>query len=327
MAGKRFDKSQPVEPPNSDDLKLINGIGRVVENRLHERSVYTFAQLSALSPADIAAAVADVAGLTAERIIKQDWIGQARRLAALQKEAEQPQGTKTEPAPPVAQESGFSPAIPEEAALAPAVLPEPASVIPEVADDIAPVADEQESGSVFVQKEVSTPATVAEVELSPVRSEQVGPALTIITEQEIETQAVILAADAGIGSSGVLRLSKMDMIQGDLLEWQGGIRQDEPFRIDITLDLIEVVLPATTVFDYKAYIHSRSLEGFVRQLVGEASGRITSADSISIHVKPTTLPKGACVLQALVTLWPEKTGNTPPTYLQARSDRRLIMVI
>ena len=82
MSKKRSDTSRGAEPPEIDDLKLINGIGPAVERRLHSVGIYTYAQLAALSPADIAAAVADLAGLSAERIIKQDWIGQARKLSS-----------------------------------------------------------------------------------------------------------------------------------------------------------------------------------------------------------------------------------------------------
>jgi hypothetical protein len=82
MASKRSPTNKAAEPPRIDDLKLINGIGPAVEKRLNGVGILTFAQLAALSPADIAAAVADIAGLSAERIVKQDWIGQARRLAA-----------------------------------------------------------------------------------------------------------------------------------------------------------------------------------------------------------------------------------------------------
>jgi hypothetical protein len=82
MSEERSDTLRSVEQPDSDDLKLINGIGKAVEDRLHDHGIYTFAQLVAVSPADIAAAVAGLAGLTAERIIKQDWIGQARKLAS-----------------------------------------------------------------------------------------------------------------------------------------------------------------------------------------------------------------------------------------------------
>lgn len=80
MAKKRSQQTIAVEPPRVDDLRLIDGIGPAIERRLHHTGIYTFAQLAALSPADIAASLADIAGLTTERIIKQDWIGQARQL-------------------------------------------------------------------------------------------------------------------------------------------------------------------------------------------------------------------------------------------------------
>jgi hypothetical protein len=82
MSKKRSDTSRGEEPSGIDDLQLINGIGPAVERRLHGVGIFTYAQLAALPPADIAAAVADLAGLSAERIIKQDWIGQAYKLAS-----------------------------------------------------------------------------------------------------------------------------------------------------------------------------------------------------------------------------------------------------
>jgi hypothetical protein len=81
MTKRRSHNSNPSETSESDDLKLIDGIGPAVEKRLHRIGILTFAQLSTFSPADIAAAVTDIAGLSTERIIKQDWIGQARKLA------------------------------------------------------------------------------------------------------------------------------------------------------------------------------------------------------------------------------------------------------
>jgi hypothetical protein len=82
MAKRRSPTPHNMQPPRADDLKRITGIGPAVEKRLNGVSISRFEQLAALSPADIAAAVADLTGLTAERIIKQDWIGQARRLAS-----------------------------------------------------------------------------------------------------------------------------------------------------------------------------------------------------------------------------------------------------
>jgi hypothetical protein len=82
MTRKDSHTSRAMEPPETDDLKLIHGISPAVEHRLHGVGIYTFAQLVTLSPADIAASVAGLYGLSAEHIIKQDWIGQSRKLAA-----------------------------------------------------------------------------------------------------------------------------------------------------------------------------------------------------------------------------------------------------
>jgi len=82
MSKKRSPTNRAVEPPRTDNLKLINGIGPAVEKRLNGVSIFTFTQLAALSPADIAAAVLGIRGLTAASIKAQDWIGQASKLAA-----------------------------------------------------------------------------------------------------------------------------------------------------------------------------------------------------------------------------------------------------
>jgi hypothetical protein len=82
MSKKHRPTNKAAEQPMADKLRLINGIGPAVEERLNRVGIFTFAQLATLSPADIAAAVAGLAGLSAERIIKQDWIGQAHKLAA-----------------------------------------------------------------------------------------------------------------------------------------------------------------------------------------------------------------------------------------------------
>lgn len=65
-----------------DDLKLINGIGPTVEKRLFDDGIYTFAHLAAFLPGDIAAKLTGLPGMSAKRIIREDWIGQASKLAA-----------------------------------------------------------------------------------------------------------------------------------------------------------------------------------------------------------------------------------------------------
>jgi predicted flap endonuclease-1-like 5' DNA nuclease len=55
-------------PPETDDLKRINGIGKVIESRLNKVGIFTFAQLAMLSSADIAEAVSPIHGLSAQQI-------------------------------------------------------------------------------------------------------------------------------------------------------------------------------------------------------------------------------------------------------------------
>lgn len=88
MAKKHIPTSRATEPPAMDNLQVIDGIGPAIERRLHSIGIFTFTQLAALSPADIAASVADIAGLTSERIVKQNWIGQAQDLATKHEDAQ-----------------------------------------------------------------------------------------------------------------------------------------------------------------------------------------------------------------------------------------------
>src|ERR1700693_3377821 len=81
MTRKRLPANRDSKPPKIDDLQIINGIGPAVEKRLNAIGIFTFAQLAALSPADVAGALADLNGLSSEHIIKQDWIGKPHKLA------------------------------------------------------------------------------------------------------------------------------------------------------------------------------------------------------------------------------------------------------
>ncbi|MEI7556641.1 hypothetical protein [Candidatus Chlorohelix sp.] len=81
MGNRRTKPDMPDEPQKGDDFKQIHGIGPSVETRLHKAGILTYAQFALLSPADVAALLLDIAGMNAERIATQDWIGQAHSLA------------------------------------------------------------------------------------------------------------------------------------------------------------------------------------------------------------------------------------------------------
>ncbi len=70
-----------------DDLKLIMGIDPFIEKKLHTLDIYSYRQLSMLTPADMEI-IAGVLEINPERISRHNWISQAREFAKNQQQME-----------------------------------------------------------------------------------------------------------------------------------------------------------------------------------------------------------------------------------------------
>ena len=66
-------------PP--DDFKQIKGIGPATERRLHEAGIHTYEQLASTEADALAKIGAGLVGMSPERVIQEDWRGQAQELA------------------------------------------------------------------------------------------------------------------------------------------------------------------------------------------------------------------------------------------------------
>ena len=64
---------------DADDLKLINGIGPVYEDKLNELGIYTFEQISKLKAAD-REELSAIDGITRDKIEAEEWVKQAKEL-------------------------------------------------------------------------------------------------------------------------------------------------------------------------------------------------------------------------------------------------------
>src|SRR4051812_21722143 len=84
MSSKHVPASRIEEQTEMDNFQLVRGIGPGIEQRLHSAGIRTFGELAAMSPTDVAALVTNIAGLSAERVVKLAWIEQARTFAAEQ---------------------------------------------------------------------------------------------------------------------------------------------------------------------------------------------------------------------------------------------------
>src|SRR5262245_51642469 len=92
MISQHSNDAGTMTPENVDDFKLIHGIGKAIERRLRAAGIYTYSQLAAHTPDQLAGYVSNLAGLTPDRIASMDWIGQARNLAS-EGEYTEPSGT------------------------------------------------------------------------------------------------------------------------------------------------------------------------------------------------------------------------------------------
>jgi predicted flap endonuclease-1-like 5' DNA nuclease len=69
---------QAPEPSPEDDLELIEGVGPIYAKRFREMGITTYEQVAAASYS----VLEKVTRGNLERVVKEDWRGQARRLAS-----------------------------------------------------------------------------------------------------------------------------------------------------------------------------------------------------------------------------------------------------
>ena len=65
-----------------DDFTQIQGIGPAKAERLYAAGITRYAQIAKKTPDELAALFSDMIGVTEARLKQQDWIGQAKALAA-----------------------------------------------------------------------------------------------------------------------------------------------------------------------------------------------------------------------------------------------------
>jgi predicted flap endonuclease-1-like 5' DNA nuclease len=75
---------EKISEKNKDDLKMISGIGPVIESKLNAIGIYTFKQISEFSPQTIES-VTESIKFFPDRIGRDNWIGQAAALMRYRK--------------------------------------------------------------------------------------------------------------------------------------------------------------------------------------------------------------------------------------------------
>ena len=86
LTAERPARGEPARGEERDDLKLLNGIGPVLEGKLNAAGIHSYRQLAALTDADIDRLESEAITFSG-RVRREDWIGQAKALC-LQKYGE-----------------------------------------------------------------------------------------------------------------------------------------------------------------------------------------------------------------------------------------------
>jgi predicted flap endonuclease-1-like 5' DNA nuclease len=82
-----FDRLGIAHSHQANNLTLIKGIGLWIEERLNALDIYTFEQISKLTPTDVAT-ISEILQISASRIYRDNWVFQARGLSKKQLIAE-----------------------------------------------------------------------------------------------------------------------------------------------------------------------------------------------------------------------------------------------
>jgi predicted flap endonuclease-1-like 5' DNA nuclease len=329
MVRKRSPSDRAEKPPRIDDLKLINGVGPGVEKRLHGVGIFTFAKLAEFSPTDIAAAVADLYGMSAERIVKQDWIGQASKLAA---ESTVSESFKNDVEAPTVTEQNVTITAPVEPPTTSEHAPDeaPSSESPK---DATPSTVDYHPATFTVELLLDEHNNVHSTHVLHVQSKRehtwmdwpkaelidfleqsagvnilsVEPVLASAEEPE-QSPELVAESMPSTGEaaqpelSGMLHLRDLKITGTESAGSRRILSHEQPLDAHLVLDLSEITVPGNTSLNYKAAIYGKSRNSS-GQLVGEAEGNIKLADkTVIIKVTGDPLEEGIYRLAATVVL-------------------------
>ncbi len=280
MSSKHSKDLGSPNPTGADDLKLIRGIGPQIAALLYDAGIHSYAQLASLSADVLVALLPDVKGLSAERINKQDWIGQARRLASVVAQADPDRDD-----PPAQGCQRYTTYAVE--------------LLVDEADEVrrTRVSHVQSGDEVSWAGWEQTRLVDFIVEHAGL-SEQAGEFMRQAASGQVATSLPVVPANI----SGETRLSKMVTVLGEDDTPRTIIAQGQLFSVQLTLDLSNVAVPPKSLLDYRVIVRAKDLGNGSRQLVGQARGLVMPAETLSLVIESARLLPGTYRLEVAVAL-------------------------
>ena len=331
MARKQSRILKTVPPIKADDFRLIKGIGPVLAGRLYDAGVCTYKQLAFLSPAKLAEMVT---GLSAKQISKQDWSGQARKLAT----------KKTQPKPSQKDSPKRSLSQHYENFTIEFLVDEKHAVrrtrvvhiqsgdadtwagweARQLVDFLArhtgvrvPVERPKKQAD---QAALNRNVQIRDRELQPTEPEirASPPPYTASAGHEIpvkETAPPALHFLVAAPQASKLSIRTLEVLTPSSDHPVNFLRQDQPYLVRLTLDLSEMNEPGDLPLIYKASVFSRQLAG-ARHSIGEIVSTLKFSKSVNLDINGDCLPPGTYRLEAFAEIRYDEATPGPTASLK-----------
>ena len=324
MARNQSPTLKTVPPIEADDFTLIKGIGPVLAGRLYNAGVCTYKQLTILSPARLAEMVT---GLSANQVSRQDWSGQARKLAA--KKTRPQLSQKDRPRRSMSQHyENFTIEflVDEKHAVRRTRV---AHIQSGDADTWAGWEARQLIDFLARHTGVRVPVEMPEKQADQAdlnRYVQNRSRESQTTEPEIRifpppfTAATNLSAPVKETAPPAPQASKLCIKKMEVMT-QGSdqpvnfLRQDQPYLVRLTLDLSEMNEPGDLPLLYKASVFGRQLGG-TRYSIGEIVSTLRFSKSVNLDINGIVLPPGTYRLEAFAEIRYDEARSGPADSLK-----------
>lgn len=297
MSTNQLESDDRVRIESTDDFKVIRGIGPTIERKLHDAGISTYAQLATMSPAKLASLFPDMKLLSEDRIIQQDWVGQARVLAD-----KYPAETIVEREAP--QQNGQHYAV-----FTVELLLDEMNAVRRTR--VMHVQSQQENTWAGWDDRRLIRYFIGKAELPPAPL-QAAPSGSEVVVETVQTQGSL--GEAGL--SGHLRLKRLEVRPSGADRQTITMAQDQPIDLHLTLDLSQVGLALSSPINYAVTVYTKSLSNGLLRSIGEAQGPVEKSDEINVIIKGALLPAGAHRLEAIAMVSPlSDDARTRPSHM------------
>ena len=302
---RRDDPKSSRAGKSGDDFEKIFGIGPVRAQRLWDAGILTYDDLARRTPAEIAATLADVAGISSDLIASQDWTGKARELA----------GPPAETSVPRQHYAAFH----IEFLLESDNRVRRTKVHHHETDarDAWPGWDKERLLS-FLRERIPLP-----VEAPPADTPGLEPAHVPTSNQPVVS--VRSASTSQSSPPAPAHLPSWFLSIEELTPIRDGQRSyiwraDEPTAVRLTMRLGSTGMPTHNTLDFSATVAARKFGGHDRLPLGAAHGTIRVSNPLSVEVAGPVPPTGLYRIVATVDIYPaDHSSEERPLYSQGAS--------